>query len=342
MRAAYMYAPGDVRVIDAPDPRIEEPTDALLRLVRTCVCGSDLHPYHSMKPNPHGASMGHEYLGIVEEVGTDVATVKPGDLVIVPFVFSCGVCDFCREGLQTSCRVAGLRTRLGSEGAQAELLRAPLADGTLYPVSAGEEHYAGLLTLSDVYGTGFHAALTGGAGPGTTVAVIGDGAVGLLAVLSARGLGAERIILMGRHETRTDLGREFGATDVVAARGDEGIDAVRELTQGDGCHVVLEAVGHLPAFEQALGIVRAGGRIARVGVPQYTEGPIGRARFARNVTITGGVAPVRAYIDRLLPGILDGTVPAGRVFDVELPLEQAAEGYALMDRREALKVMLRP
>ena len=342
MRAAYMYAPGDVRVIDAPDPRIEEPTDALLRLVRTCVCGSDLHPYHSMKPNPHGASMGHEYLGIVEEVGTDVATVKPGDLVIVPFVFSCGVCDFCREGLQTSCRVAGLRTRLGSEGAQAELLRAPLADGTLYPVSAGEEHYAGLLTLSDVYGTGFHAALTGGAGPGTTVAVIGDGAVGLLAVLSARGLGAERIILMGRHETRTDLGREFGATDVVAARGDEGIDAVRELTQGDGCHVVLEAVGHLPAFEQALGIVRAGGRIARVGVPQYTEGPLGRAQFARNVTITGGVAPVRAYIDRLLPGILDGTVPAGRVFDVELPLDEAATGYELMDRREALKVMLRP
>jgi len=337
-----MYAPGDVRVIDAPDARIEEPTDALLRLVRTCVCGSDLHPYHSMKPNPHGASMGHEYLGIVEEVGADVATVKPGDLVIVPFVFSCGICDFCREGLQTSCRVAGLRTRLGSEGAQAELLRAPLADGTLYPVSAGEEHYAGLLTLSDVYGTGFHAALTGGAGPGTTVAVIGDGAVGLLAVLSARGLGAERIILMGRHETRTDLGREFGATDVVAARGDEGIDAVRELTQGDGCHVVLEAVGHLPAFEQALGIVRAGGRIARVGVPQYTEGPIGRAQFARNVTITGGVAPVRAYIDRLLPGILDGTVPAGRVFDVELPLDEAATGYELMDRREALKVMLRP
>ncbi len=342
MRAAYMYAPGDVRVIDAPDPRIEEPTDALLRLVRTCVCGSDLHPYHSMKPNPHGASMGHEYLSIVEQMGADVATVKPGDLVIVPFVFSCGVCDFCREGLQTSCRVAGLRTRLGSEGAQAELLRAPLADGTLYPVSAGEEHYAGLLTLSDVYGTGFHAALTGGAGPGTTVAVIGDGAVGLLAVLSARGLGAERIILMGRHETRTDLGREFGATDVVAARGDEGIDAVRELTQGDGCHVVLEAVGHLPAFEQALGIVRAGGRIARVGVPQYTEGPIGRAQFARNVTITGGVAPVRAYIDRLLPGILDGTVPAGRVFDVELPLDEAATGYELMDRREALKVMLRP
>ena len=337
-----MYAPGDVRVIDAPDPRIEEPTDALLRLVRTCVCGSDLHPYHSMRPNPRGRSMGHEYLGIVEEVGADVATVKPGDLVIVPFVFSCGVCDFCRAGLQTSCRIGGVGTRLGSEGAQAGLLRVPLADGTLYPVDADEEHYAGLLTLSDVYGTGFHAALTGGAGPETTVAVIGDGAVGLLAVLSARQLGAERIILMGRHEARTDLGRAFGATDVVAARGEEGIEAVRELTDGDGCHVVLEAVGHLPAYEQALGVVRPGGRIARVGVPQYAEGPIGRVQFDRNVTITGGVAPVRAYIDRLLPGILDGTVDAGRVFDVELPLEDAAEGYALMDRREALKVMLRP
>ncbi|PZU44192.1 MAG: IMP dehydrogenase [Microbacterium sp.] len=353
MRATFLYGPGDARVADAPDPRIEEPTDALLRLLRTCVCGSDLHPYHSMRPNPQGVAMGHEYLGIVEEVGSEVGAVKPGDVVIVPFVFSCGVCDFCREGLQTSCRLAGLqtscrlaglRTRLGAGGAQAELLRAPLADGTLYPVDADGDSplLASLLTLSDVYGTGFHAALTGGASPETTVAVIGDGAVGLLAVLSARQLGATRIILMGRHDARTDLGREFGATDVVATRGDEGIDEVRALTGGDGCHVVLEAVGHLPAFEQALGVVRDGGRIARVGVPQYVEGPIGRSQFARNVTITGGVAPVRAYIDRLLPGILDGTVDPGRVFDVELPLEQAAEGYALMDRRDALKVMLRP
>lgn len=344
MRAAYMYAPGDVRVVDAPDPRIEQPTDALLRLVRTCVCGSDLHPYHSMRPNERGVSMGHEYLGVVEEVGAEVATVRPGDLVIVPFVFSCGECDFCRAGLQPSCRVAGLRSRLGAGGAQAGMLRAPLADGTLYPVPVDEHspHLASLLTLSDVYGTGFHAALTGGAGPETTVAVIGDGAVGLLAVLSARRLGAERIILMGRHAERTALGREFGATDVVAARGDEGIEAVRELTGGDGCHVVLEAVGHLPAFEQALGVVRDGGRIARVGVPQYREGPIGRSQFDRNVTVTGGVAPVRAYIDRLLPDILDGAVDPGRVFDVELRLDQAADGYRLMDRREALKVMLRP
>jgi threonine dehydrogenase-like Zn-dependent dehydrogenase len=236
-------------------------------------------------------------------------------------------------------RLAGLRSRRGSEGAQAEILRAPLADGTLYKVEAGEEHYASLLTLSDVYGTGFHAALTGGASAETTVAVIGDGAVGLLAVLSARLLGAERIILIAT--SRTDLGREFGATDVVAERGDDGIQAVRELTGGDGCHVVLEAVGHLPAFEQALGIVRDGGRIARVGVPQYTRAR-SAGRSSPATTITGGVAPVRAYIDRLLPGILDGTVDPGRVFDVELPLSEAAEGYALMDRREALKVMLRP
>lgn len=339
-----MFGPGDVRVIDAPDPRIEEPMDALLRLVRTCVCGSDLHPYHSMKPAPAGVSMGHEYLGIVEEVGGEVATVRPGDLVIVPFVFSCGVCDFCREGLQTSCRLAGLGDRRGSAGSQAELLRAPFADGTLYPVAVDEhsEHLASLLTLSDVYGTGYHAARTGGAGPETTVAVIGDGAVGLLAVLSARRLGAERIILMGRHEDRTALGREFGATEVVAARGEEGIEAVRELTGGDGCHVVIEAVGHLPAFEQAIGIVRPGGRIARVGVPQYAQAPRSRSQFARNVTVTGGVAPVRAYIDLLLPGILSGEVDPGRVFDVELSLEDAARGYELMDRREALKVMLRP
>ncbi|MBF4562104.1 alcohol dehydrogenase catalytic domain-containing protein [Microbacterium sp. VKM Ac-2870] len=343
MRAAYMFGAGDVRVIDAADPRIEEPTDALLRLVRTCVCGSDLHPYHSMAPDEGGSSMGHEYLGIVEEVGADVTTVRPGDLVVVPFVFSCGVCTFCREGLHTSCRLAGLANR-GTAGAQAGMLRAPLADGTLVPVP-GDEHsefLASFLTLSDVYGTGYHAALTGGVGPDTTVAVIGDGAVGLLAVLSARLLGAERIILMGRHRSRTDLGREFGATDVVEERGDEGIERVRELTDGDGCHAVLEAVGHLPAFEQALGIVRAGGRIARVGVPQYSDGPIGRAQFARNVSITGGVAPVRAYAERLLPGILDRSVDPGRVFDVELSLDDTARGYELMDRREALKVMLRP
>jgi len=343
MRATYMYGPGDVRVIDVPDPRIEQPTDAILRTVVSCVCGSDLHPYHSMPSGGQGRAMGHEMIGVVEEVGADVATVKPGDVVIVPFVWSCGVCDFCREGLQTSCRVGGMGGTQRTGGAQAQYRRAPLADGTLHRVDVAEddERMPGLLTLSDVYGTGWHAAATGGARPGATVVVVGDGAVGLLAVLSARQLGAERIILMGRHEARTDLGRRYGATDVVAARGDEGVFAVLELTGGDGAHVVIDAVGHLPAYEQALAVVRPGGRVSRVGVPQYSEGPIGRAQFARNVTITGGVAPVRAYIDRLLPGVLDGSVDPGAVFDVALPLESAAEGYRLMDDRAALKVLLR-
>ncbi|GEP48169.1 alcohol dehydrogenase catalytic domain-containing protein [Microbacterium saccharophilum] len=340
MRATYMFGAGDVRVVDAPDPTIEQPTDAVLRVAAACVCGSDLHPFHTMPVRERGSSMGHEMIGVVEEIGADVRTVKPRDVVIVPFVWSCGECDFCREGLQTSCRFGRQRTG----GAQAQYRRAPLADGTLYRLDVDEddERMPGLLTLSDVYGTGYHAALTGGAGPGKTVAVIGDGAVGLLAVLSARQLGAERIILMGRHDARTDLGRRYGATDVVAARGDEGIAAVRDLTGGDGAHVVVDAVGHLPAYEQALGIVRDGGAVSRVGVPQYTSGPIGRTQFDRNITITGGVAPVRAYIDRLLPGILDGTVDPGAVFDREVGLEEIPEAYRLMDAREALKVLVRP
>lgn len=341
MRATYIYGPGDVRVIDAPEPRIEQPSDALLRTVVACVCGSDLHPYHSMAPQPKGRSIGHEMIGVVEEVGADVRTVRPGDLVIVPFAWSCGECVFCREGLQTSCLRAS-EARTG--GAQAQYRRAPLADGTLYRVDMDEDdaRMPSLLTLSDVYATGHHAALTGGAGPGKTVVVIGDGAVGLLAVLSARRLGAERIVLMGRHQDRTDLGRRFGATDVVAARGEEGMAEVRDLTDGLGAPVVIDAVGLLPAFEQALGVVRDGGVVSRVGVPQYTEGPIGRDVFARNVTVTGGVAPVRAYLDELLPGVLSGEVEPGLVFDRELPLDEAAEAYRLMDEREALKVLLRP
>lgn len=335
-----MFGAGDVRVVDAPDPTIEQPTDAVLRVAAACVCGSDLHPFHTMPVRERGSSMGHEMIGVVEEIGADVRTVRPGDVVIVPFVWSCGECDFCREGLQTSCRFGRQRTG----GAQAQYRRTPLADGTLYRLDVDEddERMPGLLTLSDVYGTGYHAALTGGAGPGKTVAVIGDGAVGLLAVLSARELGAERIILMGRHDARTDLGRRYGATDVVAARGAEGIAAVRDLTGGDGAHVVVDAVGHLPAYEQALGIVRDGGAVSRVGVPQYTSGPIGRTQFDRNITITGGVAPVRAYIDRLLPGVLDGTVDPGAVFDREVGLEEIPEAYRLMDAREALKVLVRP
>ncbi|MFC8529281.1 alcohol dehydrogenase catalytic domain-containing protein [Nocardia sp. NPDC057227] len=348
MRATYLYGAGDVRVIDVPDPRIEQPGDALVRVVRACVCGSDLHPYHSMAHTHDGASMGHEFIGVVDEVGAEVTAVRPGDFVIAPFAVSCGVCEFCRAGLQTSCVRGGFwnDAGLGTAGGQAEAVRVPLADGTLVPVPvdehADEALLAALLTLSDVYGTGWHAAVRGGVTPGSTVTVIGDGAVGLLAVLSARQLGAERIVLMGRHTARTDLGREFGATDVVAERGDAGIAAVRELTTG-GSPIVLEAVGHLPAYEQAVGIVRPGGVLSRVGVPQYEAAPIGfGSLFGPNITLTGGPAPVRAYLEQLLPAVLAGTVRPGRVFDRTVALDDTAKGYAAMDDRAALKVMVRP
>lgn len=345
MRATFMYGPGDVRVVDVPDPVVKDPTDAIVRVVRACICGSDLHPYHSMPATPQGSSMGHECIGVVEDVGSDVTTVRKGDVVITPFAWSDGTCEFCTEGLQTSCRHGGFWNAGDVGGLQAEAVRVPLADGTLVPVPVEEASplIPSLLTLSDVYGTGYHAAIRGGVSPRTTVTVIGDGAVGLMAVLSAKQLGAERIILMGRHADRTDLGREFGATDVVAERGEEGIAAVRELTGGDGAHVVLEAVGHLPAYTQALGVVRPGGVISRVGVPQYEEAPIGfPSLFGPNITLTGGPAPVRAYIDALLPAVLDGTVQPGRVFDSAVQLEDVARGYADMDARRALKVLVAP
>ncbi|GAA3703611.1 zinc-dependent alcohol dehydrogenase family protein [Arthrobacter ginkgonis] len=345
MRATYMFGAGDVRVIDVPDPVIERPTDAIVRIVRACVCGSDLHPYHGLPATAEGIPMGHEFVGVVEETGRDVATLKKGDLVIAPFAWSDGTCDFCREGLHTSCRHGGFWGRNGIGGGQAEAVRVPLADGTLVKVPVGEDSalLASLLTLSDVYGTGYHAAVKAGVNERTTVTVIGDGAVGLMAVLSAKQLGAERIILMGRHQARTDLGREFGATDVVAERGEAGIAAVRELTGGDGTHTVLEAVGHMPAYRQAIGVVRPGGVISRVGVPQYEEAPIGfGSLFGPNVTLTGGPAPVRAYIEPLLPRVLDGSVNPGRVFDREVGLEQTPEAYKAMDAREALKVLVRP
>jgi threonine dehydrogenase-like Zn-dependent dehydrogenase len=349
MRATYLYGAGDVRVVDVPDPIVQQPADALVRVVRACVCGSDLHPYHSMPATPDGVSMGHEFVGVVQEVGTDVTTLGRGDFVIAPFAISDGTCEFCRAGLQTSCAHGGFWNDpgLGVGGGQAEAVRVPLADGTLVKVpgvDAGTDdaRLASLLTLSDVYGTGWHAAARGGVTPGSTVTVIGDGAVGLLAVLSAKQLGAERIVLMGRHRARTDLGREFGATDVVAERGDEGIAEVRDLTDG-GSPIVLEAVGHLPAYQQAVGTVRPGGVISRVGVPQYEDAPVGfGSLFGINATLTGGPAPVRAYIEQLLPAVLDGTVDPGKVFDQTVALDDTPKGYAAMDDRTALKVVVRP
>ncbi|WP_432100712.1 alcohol dehydrogenase catalytic domain-containing protein [Streptomyces sp. WAC 04229] len=344
MRAALMYEAGDVRVEDVADPALKEPTDALVRITTACVCGSDLHPYRSMSGADGPVRMGHEFIGVVEEVGGEVRTVRKGDLVVAPFAYSDGTCEHCRAGLQTSCVHGGFWARDGVDGGQGEAARVPLADGTLVklPVGADDALIPSLLTLSDVLGTGHHAAVRGGVRPGSTVTVIGDGAVGLLSVLAAKRLGAEQIVLMGRHRARTDLGRAFGATDVVAERGGEGIEKVRDLT-GGGSPIVLEAVGHRPAYEQAYGVVRAGGTISRVGAPQYEEAPVGfGSLFGPNITLTGGPAPARAYIEELLPDVLEGRIEPGRVFDRTVSLDEVAEGYRAMDAREALKVLVRP
>jgi threonine dehydrogenase-like Zn-dependent dehydrogenase len=339
-----MYAAGDVRVGNVADPSLKEPTDALVRITTACICGSDLHPYHSLSASGGPVRMGHEFIGVVEETGREVTSVRRGDLVVAPFAYSDGTCEFCRAGLQTSCLHGGFWARNGIDGGQGEAARVPLADGTLVklPVSADDALIPSLLTLSDVLGTGHHAAVCGGVKPGSTVTVIGDGAVGLLAVLAAERLGAERIVLMGRHTARTDLGRAFGATDVVAERGGEGIEKVRELT-GGGSAIVIEAVGHRPAYEQAYGVVRPGGTISRVGAPQYEQAPIGfGSLFGHNITLTGGPAPARAYTDELLPDIMEGRIEPGRVFDRAVDLDGTPEGYRAMDAREALKVLVRP
>ncbi len=344
MRATLMYGAGDVRVEDVPDSTLDEPTDALVRITASCVCGSDLHPYGSLSPEDGPAHMGHEFIGVVEETGAGVVTLTKGDLVVAPFAFSDGTCQFCRAGLQTSCEHGGFWDMLPKEGGQAEAIRVPLADGTLFklPGTPDPALVPSLLTISDVLGTGYHAAVQGGVRRGSSVTVIGDGAVGLLAVLSAQRLGAEQIILMGRHTPRTDLGREFGATDVVAARGEEGVAAVRELTGGFGTDVVLEAVGHMPAYEQAFGVVRPGGTISRVGVPQYEDAPVGFASlFGGNITLTGGPAPTRAYMEELLPPILDGTIEPGKVFDAVTDLSGVPGAYRDMADRTALKVLIR-
>ncbi|GAA1357819.1 zinc-dependent alcohol dehydrogenase family protein [Arthrobacter rhombi] len=343
MRAALMYGAGNVRIETVPHPTIQEPTDAIVRIVAGCICGSDLWPFASMPDSAEGSRMGHEFVGVIEELGSGTTGLAVGDFVIAPFVASDGTCDFCREGLQTSCR-HGAHWGGPNDGGQGEFARVPQASGTLVVVPAGfdEQLIPSLLSLSDVMSTGYHAAQKAGIRPGQTVAVIGDGAVGLSAVIAANLMGASRIILMGRHAPRTDLGREFGATDVVAERGEEGIARVKELTDGDGTHVVLEAVGLKPALEMAIGVVRDGGVISRVGAPQFSEVPIGFGEFMRNITLTGGVAPARAYIEELLPLVLDGSIEPGKVFDRTVELDGVPTGYQAMADREALKVLVRP
>lgn len=336
-----MYAAGDVRVETVHDPRLLQPTDAIVRVTHACICGSDLWPYQKMEPTPNGRRMGHEFIGVVEDVGNEVRTVKRGDLVVAPFAWSDGTCEFCQHGLQTSCLHGGFWGG-DLDGGQGEAVRVPHADGTLVrlPVRRDDALMPSLLTLTDVMGTGHHAALAAKAGPGKIVAVVGDGAVGLCGVIAARRLGAERIILLGRHAERIALARTFGATDVVRERGPEAIERVRALTNGLGAHAVLECVGHVESTATALGIVRAGGAVGRVGVPQQDTIPATQATFYGNVTIAGGPAPVRAYIEELMPDILEGRIEPGRVFDRVTDLDGVPEGYRAMNEREAIKVMV--
>jgi threonine dehydrogenase-like Zn-dependent dehydrogenase len=337
-----MYQAGDVRVETVPDPVLREPTDAIVRVTSACICGSDLWPYQSMKPSAEGRRMGHEFIGIVDEVGTEVSGLAPGDLVVAPFVWADNTCDFCRQGLQTSCRHGGGWGAPGVDAGQGEAVRVPRADGTLVklPVAADSALMPSLLTLSDVFCTGHHGAVTAKVAPGHSVTVVGDGAVGLCAVLAAKRLGAEQIVLLGRHADRTDLGRDFGATDVVSERGDEAVAKVHELTGGDGTHAVIECVGTEQSLATAIGAVRDGGVVSRLGVSQYTNVPMGFDTMMRNLTLTGGAAPARAYIEELLPDILDGTVEPGRVFDRTVGLDDVPDGYKAMAERESLKVLI--
>ena len=336
-----MYGAGDVRVETVPDPGVRQPTDGIVRVTHASICGSDLWPYKKMEPTPSGRRMGHEFIGIVEDLGNEVRTLKRGDLVVAPFAWSDGTCEFCQHGLQTSCLHGGF---WGGEldGGQGEAVRVPLADGTLVrlPVGRDDALMPSLLALTDVMGTGHHAALAAKVGPGKIVAVVGDGAVGLCGVIAARRLGAEQIILLGRHADRIALARAFGATDVVSERGAEAIEKVRALANGLGARCVLECVGHGQSTETALGIVRAGGAVGRVGVPQQDTIPAAQATFYGNVTIAGGPAPVRAYIEELMSDVLEGRIEPGRVFDRVTDLDGVPEGYRAMNEREAIKVMV--
>ncbi|WP_425741132.1 zinc-dependent alcohol dehydrogenase family protein [Micromonospora zamorensis] len=335
-----MHAPGDVRVETRADPTILLPTDAIIRLSATCVCGSDLWPYRGVEPVKAPSPMGHEYVGIVEEVGGEVRTIRPGQFVIGSFFASDNTCPICRAGYQSSCMH---REPVGGLGAQAEYLRVPLADGTLVatPDIPSDDLIPGFLAASDVLGTGWFGAVAAEVGPGKTVAVVGDGAVGLLAVLAAKRLGAERIIAMSRHEPRQKLAADYGATHIVTERGDEGVARIKDLTDGLGAHSVIEAVGTQESMMQAIRATRAGGHVGYVGVAHDVELP-GEELFFSHVHLHGGPAPVRRFLPELIDLIATRQIDPGKVFDLTLPLDEAAEGYRAMDERRAIKVLLNP
>ena len=338
MRGVVMYGPGDVRVEEREDPRIIEPTDAIIRLSATCICGSDLWPYRGIEPVDH-TLMGHEYVGVVEEVGDMVKTLKPGDFVIGSFVISDNACEICQAGFQSKCVHARVRARRhrhpGREGAHPARRRHPRR----HAGQPGDDLIPSLLAASDVLGTGWFAADAAQAGPGKTVAVVGDGAVGLMAILAAKQLGAERIIAMSRHPERQELARFYGATDIVEERGEEGVARIKELTGGLGAHSVIEAVGTQESFMQAVGATRGGGHLGYVGVNHDVQIP-GIQLFFAGIHALGGPAPVRRYLPDLIQLIWDRKIDPGKVFDLTLPLERAAEGYQAMDERTATKALL--
>ncbi|RPE46876.1 threonine dehydrogenase-like Zn-dependent dehydrogenase [Streptomyces sp. Ag109_O5-1] len=338
MRGVVMYTAGDVRVEEREDPKIIEPTDAIVKLSATCICGSDLWPYRGVEPVDH-TLMGHEYVGVVEEVGPEVKNVRAGDFVVGSFVISDNTCEICRAGFQSKCVHAEF-VHAGI-GTQAEKARIPYADGTLVatPGQPDPELIPALLAASDVLGTGWFAAVAAEAGPGRTVAVVGDGAVGLMAVLAAKQLGAERIIAMSRHPERQKLARYYGATDIVEERGEAGVERIKELTDGLGAHSVVEAVGTQESFMQAVGATRGGGYLGYVGVNYDVRIP-GIQLFFAGIHTLGGPAPVRRFLPELIQLIWDRKIDPGKVFDLTLPLEQAPEGYKAMDERRATKVLL--
>ena len=349
MRATVLHGPRDIRLERVPDPVLHRPTDALVRVVAACVCGSDLWGYRGIRPTPHPRRIGHELVGVVEAVGAEVATVRPGDFVIAPFALGDGTCPHCRNGFPTSC-VHGVmwggkdHEGLLVDGAQGELVRAPFADANLVatPTFPEAELIPSLLALSDVMGTGHHAAVSARVGEGSTVVVVGDGAVGLCAVLASRRLGAARIVAMSRHSDRQALARTFGATDVVETRGPEGVEAVLALLGGIGADAVLECVGTRESMQQALDAARPGSFVGYVGVPAGgPELPIDQM-FNANLNVAGGLAPVRRYLPELLTDVLDGAIDPGLVFDLTVPLDSVAEAYAAMDERRAIKSLVRP
>lgn len=343
MKATLIYGAGDIRVEDVPDPTLRSSTDAIVRITHACICGSDLWPYRSREQTEHGDRIGHEFIGVVEETGSDVDRLAQGDLVVAPFFYADGTCEYCRAGLTSACP-NGSAWGAETDGGQGEAARVPFADAVLtkLPVPQDSALMPSLLTLSDVFGTGHHAAVSAQVGPGKDVAVIGDGAVGLLSVLAAKRLGAERVVLMGRHKDRTDLGREFGATEIVAERGEEGEQAVRDLLGTDGVHSAIEAVGYEQSLTSAINLTKPGGHVGIVGVPQSGALPNLAQKFFKNVTVAGGIAPTQANMHELLPDVLEGRIEPGKVFDREVPLAETPEGYRAMNDRDALKVLVRP